>query len=53
MRQNAHEVVQQIKKIKKLYRRELNLAISSSPVTKTMYLYLVRCTAICMGKENF
>jgi hypothetical protein len=28
-------------------------AISSSPVTKTMYIGLVRCTAICVGKENF
>ncbi len=28
-------------------------AISSSPVTKTMYLHLVRCTAICVGKESF
>jgi hypothetical protein len=36
-----------------VYRRELNLAISSSPVTKTMYLCLVRCTAICMEKEIF
>ncbi len=35
-----------------LYRRELNLAISSSPVTKTMYICLVRRTAICVGKEN-
>jgi hypothetical protein len=36
-----------------VYRRELYLAISSSPVTKTMYICLVRCTAICVGKENF
>jgi hypothetical protein len=38
---------------RKLYRRELNMAISSSSVTKTMYSYLVRHTAICMGKDNF
>jgi hypothetical protein len=36
-----------------VYRRELNLAISSSPVTKTMYICLVRRTAICVEKENF